>query len=226
MIQDIWSTNYSCFVESYSGNLIYLRNFPHSEDWSTCKSVELFCWNLICSLVNNEKDLSEVCGLVYLFVINKNVRKQAVSEELIQSSVQGHFQLEGIGKRHGVLYQKFHIHSGLDVVVGWLWCLFFFFFILFSFGFSLVGWLVFLSTIEFWQTEYFRYGGKHCPTMSEEVPAVQTVGGKGKCHTCFLGHPWVFKLSIKLWFYASPKVSLIAWSIFHLNWNKIYWNYL
>lgn len=33
-----------------------------------------------------------MCGLLYLFVINKNVRGQAVSEGVLHSSVQGHFQ--------------------------------------------------------------------------------------------------------------------------------------
>jgi len=66
-----------------------------------------------------------VCGLVYLFVINNNVRRQAISGELIQSSDQGHFQFEGMRQRHGVLCQKSQIHSSLEVVVGCLWWGFF-----------------------------------------------------------------------------------------------------
>lgn len=49
--------------------------------------------------------------------------------------------------------------------------------------------------------------GEHYPTMAEEIPAIQTVGVKGKCHIYVLGDPWQFKLSIKLYFYAFPKMS-------------------
>lgn len=104
--------------------------------------------------------------------------RQSVSEMLIQSSVQGHIQLDGMGKRHGVLYQRFQIHSSLEVLVfGYIRCWVFF---VCSFGLVkvLFVWLVHLffwvqlnsgeqNTLDYgWGTLSYNGWGNSCNTNS------------------------------------------------------------